>query len=111
MKPILTKGYSKYGADMGRSNKLPTDCAAPVKLHLQQLKLVDGDYDQGGAYWGFTRGTAIYCAFTEPVQGFTRGTAIYRAFTEAVQVFCRATDRQDAKAKVRDLLPNVSFFR
>jgi hypothetical protein len=94
MKPILTKGYSKYGADMGRSNKLPTDCAAPVKLHLQQLKLVDGDYDQGGAYFGYTRGTAIYCAFTE-----------------AVQVFCRATDRQDAKAKVRDLLPNVSFFR
>jgi hypothetical protein len=96
MKPILTKGYSKYGADMGRSNKLPTDCAAPVKLHLQQLKLVDGDYDQGGAYFGYTRGTAIYCAFNAD---------------NSVQVFCRASNRQAAKAYVRSKLPQANFYR
>ena len=100
MKLKLSKGCSKYGAQMGRSNVLPDDKDQSIKLHLVYLPFVDGDYDQGGAYWGYTQGTRIYCAHAglDDVD---------------VRVFVRASawDRNDAKEKVRELLPNARFYR
>jgi len=40
------------GSQMGRRNVLPDDRSEPCKLRLARLRLVDGGYDQWGAYWG-----------------------------------------------------------
>ena len=98
---------------MGRSNQLPLDIPrlTPFKLHLAKVPFVDGDYDQGGAYWG---GPAdLYCAYgalgvpcyNNGEKGFLAGSP---AFDECL-VFVRAKNRADAKTKVRNFLPNVRF--
>ena len=75
------------------------DLEAPWKLHLVRLRWVDGDYDEGGAYWGNSGGTAIYWAFGQ-------------SDTEQAECFVRAISRQAAKATIRDLhFPNASFYR
>jgi len=93
MKLILSNGSSPRGAQMGRRNILPNDINAPIKLRMERLKWVDGDYDQWGAYWGRSE-TDVYCAWNEEVQ-----------------VFVRATIRSSAKLSVRDILPNATFYR
>lgn len=45
-----TKGYSQYGASMGRSSDLPEDTDAIVTV--RRVPLDEGGYDPGGAYWG-----------------------------------------------------------
>lgn len=59
---ILTKAYSKYGAQMGRqnvgtrpTNKRVFDCAVPMSA--------DGAYDKGGAYWGI--GNQLRVSYTK----------------------------------------------
>lgn len=61
---ILTKAYSQYGAQMGRSNVgtfPPTITSGPncrifkknqTKVFECRIKLDTGGYDKGGAYWG-----------------------------------------------------------
>jgi len=86
----LPKACSKYGADMGRSNCIPT---TPCEMVIQQLQWVDGDYDQGGAYWGgpANKGTEyIWWAYDE---------------TGEYEVFVRASDRAMAERGVRELAP------
>ena len=78
----------------GRCNTLPANPAAPLKLNLVRLRLVDGDYDAGGAYWGFTAGTAIYWAYGD-----------------SAEIFVRAADRQDAKDQVLQKIPTGRFCR
>lgn len=95
----LEKAYSERGARMGRDNQLPDDHEAPIKLHLEALKWVDGDYDQGGAYWGNSGGTSIYCAW--------RGDKV----EQHVRVFVRASHREQAKKYVLHHLPNAKFYR
>ena len=98
-KPKLSKGYSSYGADMGRRNVLPDDTDAPIKLHMQRLKWVDGDYDAGGAYWGNGRnGENIYWAHGEDAEN-------------QVELFVRASSRSGAKQLIRVTLPNARFYR
>jgi len=91
----LSKVSSKYGAPMGRWNTLPENQSLSCKLHLEKLRWVDGDYDQGGAYWG-------------------HGTDIYRAYGDvgevATEVFVRAANREEAKTLVRDHLPAARFY-
>ena len=42
----------RYGTPMGRREYgIPTD-AAPRSIHLFRVRFVDGDCDDGGAYWG-----------------------------------------------------------
>jgi hypothetical protein len=82
------------GAQMGRRNTLPANPAAPLKLRLVRLRLVDGDYDAGGAYWGFTAGTAIYWAYGD-----------------SAEVFVRAGSRADAKGQVLQKIPSARFYR
>ncbi len=77
---------------MGRiSHKPPAD--KPVKLRMQKLRMVDGDYDEGGAYWGGIRGTHMYWATNEEVD-----------------LYVRAKDRAEAKALLRLDFPLLKFF-
>ena len=93
MKLNLSKACSERGADMGRPNRLPQDVNALIKLRMERLKWVDGDYDEKGAYWGNSSGASIYCAYMSNVQ-----------------IFVRAKSRKDAKSLVRDILPAATFF-
>lgn len=105
--PNGTRGFTREdgtwqctGAAMGRRDAIPDSTAAP-KLHLEKLRWVDGDYDQGGAYWG--RGCS--------------GASIYRAEGEAdgvdeqYDIYVRARTRAEAKQAIRLLIPKARFFR
>lgn len=89
MKPFKKKVSSKYGAPMGRRDKILGD---PVQLHLQRVPLINGGYDQGGAYWG--GGKPLYCA--------------WNAY---FCVFRRAHDRAHAKVLITQEFCDVSFLR
>lgn len=95
--PKLSDVSSSRGAPMGRSSNI-TEPDAKMRMNLVRLKWVDGDYDQGGAYWGNVRGTAIYWA-----SGIGED--------EVQETFVRATSREDAKNQVRDLFHNATFYR
>jgi hypothetical protein len=88
---------SAYGAPMGRRDTGINDISPGEKLHLQKMRLVDGDYDTGGAYWGNTPGTSMYCAFCSGLM---------------TMIFIRAKSRDEAKKNVLELLPEgVKFFK
>lgn len=92
--PKLTNASSKYGAQMGRRNS-PID-NDDQRFYLERLKVVDGDYDQGGAYWGFGRGSEfVYRYMPEDLEG---------------EGFVRAKNRKDAKLKILELHPRARFF-
>lgn len=102
MKPIiLLKATSSRGAQMGRPNVLPENRNAKGKLRLVRLKWVDGDYDQGGAYWGRGPGREYIYHAVGDLDG--------EEFT--TRIFVRCASRTDAKSFVRLLLPNVTFYR
>lgn len=97
-KLVLEKGYSARGADMGRSNEIPAGAEkTTLKLRMEKLRWVDGDYDQGGAYWGNGNGSDIYCAWSDESD-------------ERIRVFVRARSRDIAKGLVRLLLPQTRFY-
>ena len=96
MKKELPNVSCKYGAPMGRCNVIPDDIHTAGKLYLNKLKWVDGDYDQGGAYWGM--GNPIYRAYGETE-------------TECIEIFVRAIDRDDAKVQVKELIESAKFHR
>lgn len=98
IKLTLEKACDSRGASMGRADTLPENRAEAVKLRLTPLRWVGGDYDQGGAYWGNSGGTRIYCAWGD-------------ASEVAVRVFVRAADRAEAKELVREKLCNAKFYR
>lgn len=93
----LSNVSSKYGAPMGRPNVLPDDRLMECKLHLVRLRFVDGDYDEGGAYWGGSY-SSIYWAYGD-------------VGDVAAEMFVRARNRNDARVFVRDTLPNAKFYR
>jgi hypothetical protein len=103
--PNGTKGFFREdgswqctGAAMGRSNAIPDPSAAP-KLHLYRLRWVDGDYDQGGAYWGQSVHGSIYRA-----EGEAEG------LEERYEIYVRALSRHRAKELIRKLVPQARFF-
>jgi len=98
MKLKLENASSMYGSQMGRRDVMPDDLTTPCKLRLERLRWVYGDYDQGGAYWGYTPGTSIYCAWGDV--GDT-----------AARFFVRAKSRDDAKRHVKNLFVNARFYR
>lgn len=108
------------GAKHGRPDQFPQDRNAPIKLRMERLQWVDGDYDQGGAYWGRNGVNHVYCAWVVPVRepGFTELLTGVRGLDglepdclPLVQVFVRAMNRKDAKALVRETLPKATFYR
>jgi len=95
--PKLSKGYNQYGASMGRGDSIPEDAReTAIKLRMVKMRLC-GDYDEGGAYWGSTAGTAIYRAYGE-------------TDTEVCEIFTRQATREDAKQYIRGLVPLARFY-
>ena len=78
LKPFQIPVSSKFGAPMGRREDPVEDFEGPV--YLQKVTMVDGDYDEGGAYWGGGH-TPLYCAWDN----------------EGHQIFVRAKDSFAAK--------------
>ena len=84
------------GAPMGRADwGLAEHREHHMVMNLQRVKLIDGDYDLGGAYWG-GGGEPLFCAWTEGIEA---------------RVFVRAKDRDAAKLKVNEHFLNAKFFR
>lgn len=97
--------WQATGSQMGRRNELPEDTGAAIKLRIQKLKMVGGDYDQWGAYWGSGLGvTYMYCAWK-----YTPSQVSIMLHYDAL-VFVRARSRAEAKQMVRKLLPNSKFY-
>lgn len=92
----LPNAVSQWGAAMGRPNCI-TEPNVPVKFRLVALRL-NGDYDQGGAYWGYTRGTRIYHAWGDGNE-------------EEQEMFVRARHRMEASCMIRHRFPNCRFYR
>ena len=105
LKDVLDWACSERGAQMGRCNWLPDDRFLPIKLRMEALSLQDGDYDKGGAYWGYTPGTRIYCAYGQDADG-----KAIRIFTRA-EAPTAAARRLAAKRVVREHLPKAKFYR
>jgi hypothetical protein len=86
---LLSDVSSRFGAPMGR-RAITENVSAKVRLF--RIRLVDGDYDHGGAYWG--GGSPLYCALGD---GF--------------QMFRRAESREEAKELLLDQFPTLRFYR
>ena len=88
----------KYGAPLGDRGERG-DPDYPYKFYLQRIRMVDGDYDLAGTYWGGGRGTMpLWGYMGEDDQLLVRG-------------FVRATNRVSAKQRVLAEYPNARFFR
>ena len=101
------------GAPMGRVSGVWTSIGGrrqfvdyyndlPFKLQLQKVPMVDGAYDQGGAYWGAPNN--LYAAFA----------LVWLPKVEReleIRWFIRANSRDEAKAKTLEIFPNASFYR
>lgn len=97
--PKLTKGYSQYGAYMGRANWIE-EPDEPIKFHLYRMPMsACGCYDSGGAYWG---------------AGDHKIGWMYHAYGDGPlwfnQVFVRAKSREEAKRLVREHFKNARFY-
>jgi hypothetical protein len=86
----------KYGAPLGDSGERG-DPDYPYKFYLQRIRMVDGDYDPAGTYWG---------GGCEPLWG-------YMAEDDEVLVrgFVRAWDRESAKIEVSSEYLNARFYK
>ena len=92
--PYQVNVSSRYGAPMGRASD-PFVSLAGRTVHLRRIRLVDYDYDPGGAYWG--SGVPLWCAWVDVADARVGRLAVY----------LRAKDRNAAKAK----LPGTRFYR
>jgi hypothetical protein len=94
----LPNASSVYGASMGRRDSHAADRAEVTgRLSLTHVRL-NGDYDNGGAYWG------------------GGGLPLYRVAgddaNEEIEFFLRANDRDHAKEQIRALgYVNARFYR
>ena len=88
------------GSAMGRKNIFPENRQAPIKLRMKKLKWIGNDYDEGGAYWGYTKGEYIFCAWGE---GKDEEYTSY--------IFTRASSRELAKEFVKRELPSAVFYK
>lgn len=85
---------STFGAPMGRHDENLDPYAGRIRVF--RVNVVDGDYDDGGACWGFGMGTLpLYCA--RDADGNDR--------------FYRADTRDAAKAAVTAEYTDARFFR
>ncbi|MCP3017426.1 hypothetical protein [Cupriavidus basilensis] len=80
--PPLAAVSSRFGAPMGRRDTHADYREKPRLFLLARLAWVDGDYDAGGAYWGYAEREHIYRAVSED---------------GAVELFVRARHIDEAK--------------
>ncbi len=81
-KPFESEVYSRYGAPMGRRS----DAGLTGKVRLQRVPYVDGDYDPGGAYWGYVPGLPLWCAWNDEGTRYLRAPS--RTAAKAQLVGC-----------------------
>ena len=86
----------KRGAPLGDAGERG-DPDYPYKFYLQRIRMVDGDYDPAGTYWG---------GGCEPLRGY-----MAEDDEGLVRGFVRAMSRVSAKARITDEYPNARFFR
>lgn len=71
----------KYGAPMGRQEFGHIEDMPERSINLFRVNFVDGDYDDGGAYWGGYPSQPIYCARGEDFLKFARANTRKEAQT------------------------------
>lgn len=98
MKTPLPDVSSSRGAPMGRADNI-TEPDGNIKFHLYKMMMIDGDYDEGGAYWG---------------AGNLQIGHMYRAYgdgtKEVQEMFFRARSMEEAKNKVKEVFKNATFL-
>lgn len=94
MRP-LTDVSAALGAPMGRPDVVSA-AAGPIEFEIERMVLVDGDYDEGGAYWGGVEGENIYRA---------EGTAPDGVDT----LFLRARNLAAVKLAILETHPQATF--
>lgn len=85
----------KHGAPMGRNSHV-SETTFAGKFRLTRIPINAQGYDSGGAYWGL--GDPLFFASAD-------------GSTEVQEMWTRATDREDAKRKVKLMFPNARFYR
>lgn len=80
---LLSNVFSKYGAPMGRRN-IEKNPNANVTLFL--MRMVDNDYDTGGAYWGGTE-TPMYAAIGDDFEFYLRANSLTEAKLLLLQTY------------------------
>lgn len=80
---------SKYGAPMGRADKAQD---TGLRMHLRRVRINNGGYDDGGAYWGIG----------QPLYAYDDG--------ENDWSYLRAYNRDAAKRAIRELFPDATFY-
>lgn len=124
----LSQVNNERGAPMGRTGR-DIKNAGPVKMRLEVVALDSGGYDKGGAYWGLrmpvTRRVACrpigHPVDAPPVMRDIRQTPrIYRYYwcgnfrktpKPIIEGFVEAFDRDDAKAQVRAMYSDATFYK
>jgi hypothetical protein len=84
---LLSNVGSSRGAPMGRLN-VENNPQATVTLF--RMRMVDGDYDAGGAYWG-------------------SGTPLYAAIGEGFEYFIRSNSLSEAKMQILENYPDLTI--
>ncbi len=84
---LLSDVSSKFGAPMGR---ITVEENPRATVTLFRVRMVDGDYDAGGAYWG-------------------GGTPLYAAIGDGFQYFVRAKGLEEAKQAIQDTYPDLTI--
>jgi hypothetical protein len=77
----------------GRTFEL-TVTADAAPMHLVRVRLNNGGYDSGGAYWG--HGAPLYA---------------YSDQSGSITGYLRAMSREAAKLSVRAMFPGATFYR
>jgi len=94
MHPYQKDVSSPRGAPMGRRSD--PEVSLVGKVHLRCVPFVDGDYDQGGAYWGGGCGTMpLFCAWDD--DGHIH--------------YLRTASRDGAKYWLRSCNSGITFYR
>ena len=96
--PKLSNASSSRGAQMGRSDIHALDRDAPIKLHLVRVKLYDGCYDEGGAYWGGPSDLWRVRSTEQVELSVNRCTGL--PMVDHVEFFIRAESREEAKREI-----------
>lgn len=95
MKMKLSQVNCQFGAPMGRPSSQGSD--ETIKFRLERMRLVSGDYDTGGAYWG-GGGDPMWYAKGEDSE-------------KVHEFFTRAKNRDEAKENLLERFPNAKFYR
>jgi hypothetical protein len=89
--PFKRNVSSQYGAPMGRRSDEITG-----KVTLASVPFIDGDYDEGGAYWG--GGEPLWCAWND------EGALYLRAPSREIAIEMLVSRGCEADAEIRDTI-------